>query len=106
MVRDVGAVLFDLDMTLLDRDASLVKVLVDQHERSRPYLGHIPQDIFVQRFVEMDDKGYCTKEFCYGTLIAEFGISGMDEDELTADYRANFQHHCVPFAGLIEKLDG
>jgi putative hydrolase of the HAD superfamily len=106
VVRDVRAVLFDLDMTLLDRDASLVKVLVDQHERLRPYLGHIPQESFVQRFVELDDKGYRTKEFCYGTLIAEFGISGLDEHELTADYRANFQHHCVPFAGLHEMLDG
>ena len=106
MKREIKAVLFDLDMTLLDRDASLVKVLVDQHRRLRPFLGHIPQEQFVRRFVELDEKGHRTKEFCYGTLIAEFGISGMDENELTADYRENFQDHCMGFAGLMEMLDG
>ena len=79
---------------------------MDQHERLRPYLGHIPQAQFVQRFVELDNKGYRPKEDCYGTLIEEFGIAGIDEDDLTADYRANFQHHCVGFAGLTEMLAG
>ena len=105
-MREMQAVLFDLDMTLLDRDGSLVKFLANQCRRLQPYLGHIPAEQFVKRFVALDNKGYRTKEFCYGSLIEEFGIAGMDEDELTVDYRANFQHHCVGLVGLTEMLDG
>lgn len=102
----IKAILFDLDMTLLNRDASLRACLAGQHERLHSLLGHISPKTYVERFAELDNKGYRTKEFCYGRLIAEFGISGIDEDELTADYRATFQDHCVGFAGLTEMLDG
>ncbi len=106
MIAEVTAVLFDLDMTLLDRDGSLSACLADQHKRLPTLLGHIPQEIYIARFAELDNKGHRAKEDCYKTVIAEFAIVGRDENWLTADYRTHFQEHCVPFAGLREMLEG
>lgn len=98
----IKAVLFDLDGTLLDRDESVKSFIHHQHDR---ILGHIPQEKYVQRFIELDQRGYVWKDKVYQQLIKEFGITEQTWEELLQDYLDQFKNHCVPFPNLIRMLE-
>ena len=101
----IKAAIFDLDGTLLNRDASLASFVDDQYNRLAEHLEHIPQDRFAQRFIELDAKGYVWKDKVYQQLIKEFGIKGINWQTLLEDYLANFKNHCVPFPNLSAMLE-
>lgn len=101
----VKAILFDLDGTLLDRDASLKGFIDTQHNRLHTFLGHIPKEDFKARFVELDSRGYVWKDKVYRQLIEEFEIKGITWEQLLDDYVTQFNHNCVPFPNLVKLLD-
>ena len=100
----IKAVLFDLDGTLLNRDASVVSFIHDQYGRLGRFLGHIPEQVYAERFIELDRRGYVWKDKVYAQLIQEFEIKHATMEFLLEDYLAHFQFHCVPFEGLQEML--
>lgn len=100
----VRAVIFDLDGTLLDRDASIEKFIAAQYDRLIDELNHIPKLDYMSRFVELDCHGHVWKDKVYQELVAEFKISGLDWQTLLQDYETQFQFHCVPFPFLAEVL--
>ena len=98
------AVLFDLDGTLLNRDASVELFIDAQYERLHEYVGHIGKEEFISRFIELDCRGYVWKDKVYQQMVAEFKIVGLTWEQLLSDYVDHFQHHCVPFPNLHEML--
>lgn len=100
------AILFDLDGTLLDRDASLVKLLEDQYERYSKIFHYIPRDTYIKKFIELDAKGYVSKDQVYSQLIDEFELNGTDPEELHQDYLDQFKYHCIGFDQLHTTLKG
>lgn len=101
----VKAIIFDLDGTLLNRDAS-VKVFVDsQHERLNKKLDHIPIDTYMTRFIELEKRGYVWKDKVYQQLVDEFDIKQITWEELLQDYISQFKDSCVPFPNLIKMLE-
>ncbi|UOY92521.1 HAD family hydrolase [Ectobacillus sp. JY-23] len=96
----IKAVLFDLDGTLLDRDASLRLFIKDQYRRYAHALHHIPEKAFKERFIHLDQRGYVWKDKVYKELIREYKIEGVTWEELLADYVSKFQHSCTPFPNL------
>ena len=101
----VKAVLFDLDGTLLDRDASVEQFVSVQHDRLSEHLSHIPKNDYIARFIELDCHGHVWKDKVYQTLVSEFAIEGMSWQSLLEDYETQFQYHCVPFQFLTEMLN-
>lgn len=102
----VEAVLFDLDGTLLDRDASIKQFIATQYDRLSNYLSHIPKADYISRFIALDCHGHVWKDKVYQELVAEFEIRDLDWQALLQDYESQFQVHCVPFPFLIEVLSG
>ena len=99
------SVIFDLDGTLLDRDASVEQFINAQYGRLADHLSHIPKIDYVTRFIKLDDHGYVWKDKVYQTLVTEFEIEGMSWQALLDDYETQFQFHCVPFRFLFEMLN-
>lgn len=101
----IQAVLFDLDGTLLNREASVVSFIDDQYKRMHGSLGHIPKDVYAERFIELDSRGYVWKDRVYARLIQEFDIEHTTMELLLDDYITYFRFHCIPFSGLHSMLE-
>jgi putative hydrolase of the HAD superfamily len=99
------SVIFDLDGTLLDRDASVEQFVSVQYDRLSEHLNHIPKNDYTARFVELDCHGHVWKDKVYQSLVSEFAIEGMSWQSLLEDYEMRFQFHCVPFQFLTEMLN-
>lgn len=101
----IKTVIFDLDGTLLNREAS-VKLFIDkQYDRLYEVLGHIPKEIYIKRFIELDNHGYIWKDKVYKQLVDEFNLVNMTWEELLEDYLTEFKHSCVSFPNLMEMLE-
>lgn len=100
----IKAVLFDLDDTLLDRDASLAYFIEQQYERFRSVFDGVPKNAFVERFIELDVHGYALKEEVYPQIVSEFELTGISWQELLADYRGRFDQYCINLPGLENML--
>ena len=101
----IKAVLFDLDGTLLNRDESVKLFINRQYDRLSDLVNHIPKDMYVTRFIELDSRGYVWKDRVYQQLVEEFDISGITWEELLQDYIIEFKNNCVPFPNLIKMLE-
>ncbi|MBT2606679.1 HAD family hydrolase [Bacillus sp. ISL-53] len=101
----INAVIFDLDGTLLNRDASLQKFIDGQYERLNKWVGYIPKETYTARFIELDCRGYVWKDKVYQQLVGEFDITGITWEDLLQDYISQFKNSCVPFPNLISMLE-
>jgi putative hydrolase of the HAD superfamily len=99
------SVIFDLDGTLLDRDASVEQFVSVQYDRLTEHLSHIPKNDYIARFIELDCHGHVWKDKVYQALVSEFAIEGMNWQSLLEDYEMRFQFYCVPFQFLTEMLN-
>lgn len=102
---EIKAVFFDLDGTLLDRNTSLEKFINDQYERYIKELSLIDKQHFMNRFVELDCRGYVWKDRVYSQLLQELNITGLTWEQLLEDYVINFNNTCVPFRNVQKVLE-
>ncbi|MBS4172750.1 HAD family hydrolase [Bacillus sp. FJAT-49736] len=100
----IKAALFDLDGTLLNRDESVKGFINGQYDRLNEFLGHIPKENYITRFLELDNRGYVWKDKVYQQLVHEFEITKVTWEELLKDYISEFKQYCVPFSNLIKML--
>lgn len=101
----IKAFIFDFDGTLLNRDASLGKFVEVQYERLKQHFPHVAKENYVQRFIQLDQRGYTWRDKVYQQLTSEFEIKKLKWEELLDDYNSNFQHNCIPFPHLYEMLE-
>lgn len=101
----VKAVVFDLDGTLLNREASVKEFIEYQYDRFGHTFRQIDKEAYVERFIALDRYGYVWKDKVYQQLIDELKITEVTWEELLRDYVGGFSRHCVPFPNLITMLD-
>jgi putative hydrolase of the HAD superfamily len=100
----IRSILFDLDGTLLDRHKSLLNFISDQYERIINEFQHVDKERYLQRFIELDSRGYVWKDKVYQELIKEFDLS-LDWNDLLSDYKIGFSTHVASFPNTIEILE-
>jgi putative hydrolase of the HAD superfamily len=100
----IRAVIFDLDGTLLDRQATFELHLAEQAKR---LAGFLPSDLtpdYIQRMLVLDQNGYAPREQFYREAEAELHLPVGAASVLLDDFRQHFPETCVPFAGMQETL--
>jgi putative hydrolase of the HAD superfamily len=91
----IRAVLFDLDGTLYDRDALVVKVAHDQFAAFRSKLGDVSEDAFVHRLLAIDDHGYASRPDLYRDLAAHFALGPGLGTELENQFWNCYSQGCT-----------
>ena len=98
------AILFDLDETLLDRAASFENYIRGQYLRYN--LQHIAYELYRDKFIQLDQRGYADKQEVFHSLVKEFALS-ISAEELLSDFQRNAWKHCKTFAdtsGVLQEL--
>jgi len=101
----IKAAFFDLDGTMLDRDASVKQFIVKQYDRLEKFLSPISKRTYCERFIELDNHGYVWKDKVYTQLVEDYQIKGLTSEDLLEDYLTYFKEDCLPFPKLVEMLE-
>jgi phosphoglycolate phosphatase-like HAD superfamily hydrolase len=86
----IRAVFFDLDGTLYDRDAAIVRVAQMQFERFKANFPHLTQSTFVEQVVALDKHGHSRPMGFHQRLAEALGVAPQIGDELEACFRDNY----------------
>jgi putative hydrolase of the HAD superfamily len=100
----ISAVLFDLDETLFDRTTSLVVFLTYQHGRFADRLGEVTFEVWRDRFLALDPRGYVHKPLVYLALLTELSGDLTAVDALLDDYREHCREHARGSPGMAATL--
>jgi putative hydrolase of the HAD superfamily len=97
------AVLFDLDGTLFDRDASFLELVHVQYQALEAELKQVPFAVFVRRVVELDEHGYADKAVVYREIVREFDLPAELGDHLTTSFQETYASfsRCFPEAPSV-----
>lgn len=104
MIR-IGAVLFDLDGTLLDRRKTFQQHLELQVSRNPWCFTHDSAGRYITELLALDENGMCDRETFYVQAERRCQLAFGAAEALQADFEANFPESCVPFPGVLETLD-
>ncbi len=90
---------------MLDRDSSINIFVENQYNKYYKALQHIDKDLYISRFIELDNRGMVWKDKVYQQLVKEFAIMDLTWKELLDDYIGRFCHSCKPFPSLHQMLN-
>ncbi len=90
----IRAVLFDLDGTLYDRDAVVLRVAHEQFETFRDRFGDVDRDALIARTMELDDHGYARRADVYRSLLAGMPVDPQLAGDLEAHFWDCYCRHC------------
>ncbi|MGD7654697.1 MAG: HAD family hydrolase, partial [Verrucomicrobiales bacterium] len=102
------AVLFDLDQTLLNRDATFVSFMRIQHRRYASLMPGVTEDDYVAALRRFDLNGYTEKDEMFAKACELLGIPG-EAGRLVEDFKSIYGSEPVVFAdslATLEKLRG
>src|SRR6516162_5691231 len=100
----IRAILFDLDGTLYDRDASLLEITVDLFEAFHSDLAGVGRDSFIDRSIELDAHGHGRAPRLYHRLGRELGFSAEVADRLEARFSTSYPGYCRTPTDTLDTL--
>jgi putative hydrolase of the HAD superfamily len=89
----ICAIFFDLDGTLYDRDAAIIRMAEQQFDAFRPELG-VDKTPFVERLIKLDDHGHNRTPRLHHALADELALGHDLGDRLEAFFRSNYPNEC------------
>ncbi|MEK4967364.1 HAD family hydrolase [Cytobacillus sp. FSL R7-0696] len=98
----IRAVMFDLDGTLHNREASILSFIENQRERLFP---HLDKKVYAERFIKLDQGGYVWKDKVYQQMVEEFSLINFCWQELLQDYLSHFPLHAELYPQAITLLN-
>jgi len=90
MKATTKAVLFDLDGTLFDRDASFLELVQAQYREFLTELAGVTKEAFVRRLVELDEHGYADRLAVYREIATELGLPHSLAARLTTHFHDTY----------------
>jgi len=90
----IKAVFFDLDGTLYDRDALVLRIVKEQFSTFQKELQGLSETHFVQRILELDDHGYGDKAELYGKVTREWGLQSEISGRLVDHFWLSYDRNC------------
>lgn len=92
-VSMIRAVFFDLDGTLYDRDAAILRMAEEQFEAFSEQLG-VDKRAFIERLVVLDGHGHNRIPRLHHALARELGFGSDLADRLEALFRSRYPDQC------------
>jgi putative hydrolase of the HAD superfamily len=89
----IHAVFFDLDGTLYDRDAAILRMAEEQFEAYRGELG-VDKRVFMERLVALDGHGHNRTPRLHHALADILGFGAGLADRLEACFRSRYPNQC------------
>jgi putative hydrolase of the HAD superfamily len=100
----INAVLFDLDGTLFNRDATVAGVVAWQVRALSHLIRPERAALFCHRVATLDEHGHRDKREVYATVGLEFGLDSPTIEELIVSFWTEYPRHCQLDAGVAETL--
>lgn len=100
----IDAVLFDLDGTLFDRDATVAGIVAWQVREFSSVIRPERGSEFSSRVTTLDAHGHCDKREVYATVATEFGFDSTVVEQLISSFWAEYPHHCHLESGVVATL--
>lgn len=100
----VEGLIFDLDNTLLDRQAIFARVAGRFYEEYLCATTPVTREDAVEKMVEWDDDGYASKRQVFKQWLDEWPEAGLDMESLIRWYRSETQRQAQPDLKVNEYL--
>jgi putative hydrolase of the HAD superfamily len=97
-------VLFDLDGTLFDRDATVQALVEAQRAAFAPALAGMDVPGFAARVLELDDHGFRNKTEVYAIVVRELALPESLAGVLAEDFWRRYRQHSRPFVDASSTL--
>jgi len=101
---NIDVVIFDLDQTLVDRNATFINFLREQRIRYAEQLGEVNSDEYIRFVLTLDNNGYADKVTIYQRVAQEFGLAAEMGNALYEDYLAQYGLQPVLFPHVHDLL--
>ena len=102
----LDTIIFDLDGTLLDRNAVFVKVAQDFYNEYLVNRASHTRDEAIAMMVRWDGDGYTDREWMRSQWLKHWPDTGLDMQSLEAWYRAAMVRNIQPDPEIIDYLTG
>ena len=98
------AVIFDLDQTLLNRDATFVAFMKIQYRRYSHLMRGVTEEAYVSALRKFDSNGYSEKDRMFASACELLGIP-HEAERLVNDFKTTYGSAPVPFEDSLPTLD-
>ncbi len=102
----VDGLIFDLDGTLLDRNAVFAKVAGNFYDEHLDNLTTMARDEAVDMMVCWEGDGYSDREWMRSQWLSHWPKTGLDTESLRVWYRSATKRHIEPDVEIIDFLTG
>ena len=96
--KTVHGLLFDLDNTLIDREAAFVRFASHFYEERLRNATTMTRDEVVAKMVLWDQDGYADRVAMFAQWVNEWPEAGLDPEQLLPYYRSEMKRHVEPDA--------